>query len=135
MAKRTNVKRDKAKRELAGWYKLKPVSMAFPLLLFIGLWIPPLARGDAIEWSLFQNAIMGTLVAVLLALLVGWIAWRVCFKSAWFANAIFCLAVVGSGVWSIVLSDIQRARAQDEVASTIDQQVGKVKDQVLAVVD
>jgi len=135
MSKRKDSKRDKAKRQLAGWYQLKPVSLALPVLLFIGLWIPPLARGESLEWSLFQSAIMGTVVAMLLALLAGWIAWRVGFKSVWLANTIFCLAVIGCGVWSIALSDIQRARAQEGVASTIDQQVGRVKQQVLAAVD
>jgi len=133
MSNRKDAKREQAKR--ASWYKLKPIAWVFPALLFIGLWIPPLARGDALGWATLERALWGTGIAVLVGLLIAWLAWRCCFKSTGTANVVFCTAVIGCGIWSIALSDHQRADAQNEVTSAIDEQVGNVKRQVQAVID
>ncbi len=135
MAKRANTKRDKAKRELAGWYKLKPAVWALPLLFFIGLWVPPLARGDSFQWATLKAAVWATALAVMLGLMIGWLAWRCSFRSNGVANLVFSLTVVGCGVWSIALSAGQRENAQVDVVTAIDSQVVKVKEQVLTAID
>ncbi|MHC4991855.1 MAG: hypothetical protein ACYTGC_12835 [Planctomycetota bacterium] len=108
-------KRSKRKQK-AAWYSLRPLTLVLTIL-YLGLLI-------AWPWIVGEGGVdpqLGFffLVSVAAALLLGWIAWRVCAKSDRIGNVVFCLVIAAFAVWN-GLDEHQRADAGARVREFVN---------------
>lgn len=128
-------KDEKARRQLAHWYRLRPFAMSLPILLFLALLFSPLLRGRSLHPTDLGYAAVVCALTTIFALVAAWVVWRFLSRKNWIANAIFCLIVGATAIWTAVLSPPQRTGARSIVDRSVETQVEKIKQVAIDTID
>jgi hypothetical protein len=123
------------KRRNSPWYSLSPKSLLV-VTAYVGvLLFLPIMRGEVMDDGTIVGIALHVVKAMLGAMLVAWLFWRLSKKSDSAANNMFCLIICLVAVWTQGLSEPQRAAASSIVEDTIGKPVGAVSDTVSEWID
>ena len=110
---------EEAALQRRGWYTIKPVSFMFAGLLLICLFIVPVTLGKEMGVLVLRNVAISFVATMMVALLSGWFGWHLFRKSDMIANLVFCLVLLGSGIWTTGMTNHQRTKAQRVFQDTV----------------
>ena len=127
LLRQSHKKVEEARRARANWYVLKPTSMLVAAIYLLCLFVIPVARGRTLQESLVIDAAICFAPTLLLALLLAWIAWRLCKRSDEIANAAFCFILVAGGIWTAGLTRPQRADASEMLRHQLGTQLSDAR--------
>ena len=123
------------KRRHSAWYSLSPKSLLI-VTAYVGvLLFLPIMRGEVMDDNTILGIALHVVKAMLGAMLVAWVFWRMSRKSDRAANNMFCLIICLVAVWTQGLSGPQRAAASSIVNDTIGKPVDAVTDTVSEWID
>ncbi len=132
---RNRAKEERARQELARWYRLRSFAMSLPAVFFLAMLFSPLLRGRSLHPSDLGYAAVVCAVTTICALLAAWVVWRFVSRKNWIANAIFSVIVAVTAIWMAVLSPPQRADARSIAGRSVETQVAKLKQVAIDTID
>ena len=130
-----HAKDDRARKDLARWYRLGSFAMSLPVLFFLAMLFSPLLHGRSLHPSDLGYAAVACALTTLVALVAAWLVWRFLWRKEWIASAIFTLIVAATAIWTTVLSPPQRADARSIAGRTVETQVENLTQVALDVID
>ena len=131
----SRAKKERAREELARWYRLRPFALSLPILFFLVMLFAPLLRGRSLHPADMGYAAIACAVTTICALLAAWVVWRFWSRRNWIANAIFCFVVAATAIWTAVLTPPQRADARSIAGRSVEAQVDKLKQVAIDTLD